>query len=219
MVQKIPTSEPVEAGARAMDPQLGDLVERTSGPQPLRRIFHALNGIVVASALTWLPISRIEALGALGLVLVALVTLDVARLRVGRLNQVFFRAFPYLLSPREARGVASSTWYTLGLIVTVAAFRRPEAVSGILVLALADPVASYGGRRWGKTPFLGASLEGSLMFLLVALLILGIRHPPLAALGAAVVATLAERKSWPLDDNFTVPVLTAAVVTLLEGVL
>lgn len=212
---EVPTSD--DPGTKAASPSLGSLVDGTAGLQPGRRIFHATNGTLIALALTWLDLSRDTALLILGGILVLLVLLDGVRLRVPRANEAFFRAFRDLASPREATGSASSTWYTLGVLLALALFSREAAVSGILILAYADPAASYGGRRWGKRPFLGGSLEGSAIFAVVAFAALAARHSLLVAAVTAVAVAVAERLSWPLDDNLTVPVAGAGVVTLLEA--
>jgi dolichol kinase len=51
----------------------------------------------------------------------------------------------------------------------------------------------------------------------VAALVLVLRHPLPAALPAALIAALAERLSWPLDDNFTIPIACAAALTSLDA--
>jgi dolichol kinase len=195
------------------------LVERSTGAQPWRRLFHAANGLVVAGVLYFTDLPHWVVLGVLAAILAALIALDVIRLLSPRANELFFRTFRHLVTPREAKGPASSTWYVLGLLTTIAIFPRAAAISGILLLALADPAASWVGRRWGRRPFLGATLEGTSVFLAVSLAILLARHSwPVAVLGA-VVATLAERFAWPVDDNLVVPVAGAAAVTLLGSVL
>lgn len=198
-------------------PQLESLVDRTTGLQPARRLFHMANGVVIASVLAWSPVPRSWAVWILGAVLAGLVTMDVVRLTTPRANALFFKAFRHLASPREAKGLASSTWYTLGVLLAVALLPREAAITGILVLALADPSASYVGRRWGRRPFLGASLEGTLIFVGVAFAILAPRHGFLVAAVAAPAAALVERYSWPVDDNLTIPVASAAAVLLLES--
>ncbi len=197
-------------------PEIQSLVHGTAGPQPWRRVFHAASGVLVALALVILDLPRVTALGIIGAVVVALLLLDVARLTHGRLNAIFFSIFRHVASPREARGPASSTWYALGILITVAAFPLPAAVSGILVLGLADPVAGYVGRRWGRRPFLGATLEGTAVFAAVTFCVLAVRHGPTVGTLGAIVLALVERVSWPLDDNLTVPVAGAAVVTALQ---
>ncbi len=197
--------------------ELDALVERTRGPQPWRRLFHLATGAVVATLLTLPGVPKGTALLVLAAVVVGLLLLDVVRLRDTRANEVFFRAFVHLASPREAHGIASSTWYAIALLVVVALFPRAAAVSGIVVLAVSDPAAGWVGRRWGRRPFLGGTLEGSIVFAATAFAVLAFRHPLPVALVAALAATLAERVSWPVDDNFAVPVTAAAVLTILEA--
>lgn len=195
------------------------LVDRTAGLQPWRRLFHALTGVLVSSALVMVDLPRTAKLGMVGAVLAGLVVMDAMRLSSTRANALFFTVFRHLASPREATGPASSTWYALGILLAVALFPLGSAVSGILVLALADPAASYVGRRWGRRPFLGASLEGTALFAVVAFAILALRHDLVTAAVGAVATAAVERLSWPLDDNLTVPVAGAAVITLLEAAL
>lgn len=162
--------------------------------------------------LAFLGLSKTQALFFLVAIGVLLLLGDALRLMHRRTNEFFFRSFSSLASPREARGLASSTWYVFGIATTVLLVPRPEAVSGVLVLGLADPIASVIGQKYGRRPFLGGTIEGTAVFVAVALTILALRHPLAAAVPAAVLAALAERRSWPLDDNFTVPIVTGLVL-------
>jgi len=201
-------------------PELDALVARTAGPQPWRKAFHAFNALWVAGLVALLDLPDVFVLSALGGVVALLLAADLLRLRHRRCNELFFRAFGALASPREATGIASSTWYALGLLLTFAAFPRDVAISSVLVMGLGDPVAGYFGRRFGRRPFLGGTLEGSLAFVLVTSAVLLARHPAPAALTASALSALAERRSWPLDDNLAVPLAcgaTLVVVQLLLG--
>lgn len=194
------------------------MVDRTSGLQPWRRVMHAANGVLLAVALTHLPVPRPWVLAVLVAALAAQAGVDALRLRVQAWNVAFFRTFRHVASPREAAGPASSTWYTLGVLVAVALFPLEAAVSGILIMGLADPAASYVGRRWGRRSFLGASVEGTVVFALVAFVIVLVRHDAATAVAVAAATALAERLSWPLDDNATIPVVGAGVITLMGSV-
>jgi len=140
------------------------------------------------------------------------------RLTVPRAQELFFTAFGMLASPREAKGVASSTWYLTGIFLSVALFPPAVAVTAILVMGLCDPAAAVIGRKFGKRPFLGGTLEGSLAFFVVCAAIVGLRHGLVAALVAATVAALAERRSWPLDDNLGVPLACAVVIQAIAWI-
>ena len=132
------------------------------------------------------------------------------------LNILFFRFFQILVSPRESQNIASSTWYILGSLIAIVLFPISAALSGILVLAWADPTASYLGRRWGRRAFLGGTLEGTTAFLVVAALILSVRHPLPIAIPSACLITLVERSAWPLDDNLVLAPACAGILTLSD---
>jgi len=200
-------------------PELDSLVDETRGAQPMRRLFHAFNGTALAGLLmVWAP-PRAATVGVLGGLFVLILVLDLLRLRSEAANRAFFRWFSRLASPREASGLASSTWYALGIVLVLALFPWPAAISGILVMALADPAASYIGRRWGRRPFLDGSVLGFVVFVAAAGIILALRHPLALALPTALVAALAERRSWLLDDNLAVPLVTAGMLSVLQAVL
>jgi dolichol kinase len=188
------------------------LVEQTAGPQWWRKVFHAFNAVAVAAVIAVWDLSRGVSVLALSAALFTALAVDAVRLTNPRVNELFFRAFGKLVSPREAQGVASSTWYVVGMLLVVALFPQEVAVSAILVLGLCDPAAAFVGRRFGRRPLLGGTVEGTLAFVLVATAVLAARHPWPAALAAAVAAALAERRSWPLDDNLAVPLVCAAVI-------
>ncbi|MFO8172840.1 MAG: hypothetical protein ACQET1_09400 [Gemmatimonadota bacterium] len=194
---------------------LNVLVQRTKGPQPWRRAFHAANGLILVSILQWSSLDPGLVLRVLGGILGLLLLLDGVRLTLPRMNRLFFRVFSPLASPREAGGPASSTWYVLGALLTLLLFPLHLAQGGILVLALADPAASLLGRAFGTRPFGTGTLEGTAVFVSVAFLSLLPFAPWLPALMAALVAAMVEVIRWPLDDNLTLPLVTAAVLSLL----
>ncbi|TVP55453.1 MAG: hypothetical protein EA351_10710 [Gemmatimonadales bacterium] len=188
------------------------LVARTEGLQPWRRVFHAANGLGVLALLLLTPVPQLELAIVLGLAAVGALLLDGLRLRSPRVNRAFFRLLKRLASPREAKGVASSTWFLIGISLTLLLFPQPVAVGAILVLALADPAASYLGRRWGRRPFGSGTVEGSLTFLTVSAVLL----VPLAGWVpggvTALLVTGVERAPWPLDDNLTIPLATGVLL-------
>ena len=203
---------PEQSHGRAAPSELDALVARTEGPQWWRKAFHATNATLIATAVALLEWPDRVLVLALGGVVALLFAVDLVRLANPGVNELFFRAFGRLASPREAHGIASSTWYGLGILLAVALFPRAEAVAGILVLGFADPAAAFIGRTLGKHPFLGGTLEGSAAFFLTSAAVLAFQFTWPAVLVAALAAALAERRSWPLDDNLTVPVVCAGAL-------
>jgi dolichol kinase len=90
--------------------ELNTLVERTAGAQPWRKVLHAVTGLVIVTVLTVLEPSQRIRLLMLGAIASSLFALDLTRLVTPRANELFFRLFNRLASPREMRGIASSTW-------------------------------------------------------------------------------------------------------------
>lgn len=191
---------------------LDTLVSSTEGPQPWRKVFHATNALLIAGAIAFFDPTKPVLLLAAGVVATGLVAMDLVRLSMPRANELFFRSFSALASPRESTGLASSTWYAIGILVAAALFDRPALVSGVLVLGLADPAAWLIGRNLGKRPFLGGTVEGVVAFFVTALVVVGLAHGWGIGAVAAATSGLAERRSWPLDDNFTIPVVCAATI-------
>ncbi|MDH3224044.1 MAG: hypothetical protein OEO23_10050, partial [Gemmatimonadota bacterium] len=150
----------------------------------------------------------------LGGALLVAASLDVVRLRHRRVNEWFFRVLIGLASPREARGVASSTWYLVGLLVVQLWFPAGAWIPAVLVLALADPAAGVVGRLWGQRRVGAGTLEGSAAFFAVSLAVLLAFATPAVALAGAVWVTVWEALPLPLDDNLIVPVATALALTV-----
>jgi dolichol kinase len=194
---------------------LDALVARTEGLQPWRRVFHAANGIAIVVVLILLAPPRSVVLVVLSAITTALFVLDWVRFRLPAVNRIFFGLLHPFASPREARGVASSSWYMLGCLLTLALFPRATAIAAILVLAIADPLASYIGRRWGRRPFGSGTIEGSLVFATAAFGVLVFFADLPVAAGVALTTALAERIPWPFDDNLVIPLVVAALLTLV----
>jgi dolichol kinase len=196
-------------------PDLSHLVAQTEGPQPWRRIFHSVNGLLIVAALVVLDPRWEVAVAALAAASAAALLLDGLRFRIAALNRLFFTLLRPFASPREARGIASSTWYLVGCLLTVVAFPRRIAIPAILVLALADPAASYIGRRWGQRRTGTGTWLGTGVFMAIATLILLPFAPWMSALMTAGVTAWAERSRLPLDDNLIVPLVCGAVLWTL----
>jgi dolichol kinase len=199
-----------------MEATFSELVKKTEGVQPWRRVFHAANGTVLVLVLMVGVFQDRTVLVTLGILLVILLLMDVFRLAIPEVNLLFFRSFTLLASPRETARLSSSTWYLLAILLTLILFPRDAALGGILVLALADPSASFVGRRWGKKRLGSGTVEGSLVFFAVAFGVLTLWAPWPQALGAAVFTAVVEALPWPIDDNLSVPLAAAGALLLLS---
>lgn len=103
----------------------------------------------------------------------------------------------------ERRGIASHVYFTLGALTAIYFFPPDIAIGSITVATLGDAVAAMVGKPFGRHRFKnGKSVEGSLAYFLVALLVL-LTIDPLHAFVGALAGTIAEFYELPPDDNFS----------------
>ncbi len=194
---------------------LSDAVKKTKGSQPWRRVFHVTNGTLVVLALRVFHLPLNAAIVILGVILILTAIMDLLRLLDPKVNVLFFRTFSPLASPREEKGIASSTWYAASALLAVLVFPLDYALAGILVLAWADPAANFVGRTWGRRRFLGGTVLGTFGFAAVAFTALLLFVPWPAALATAGATAVAEALPTRIDDNLLVPLFAAGVLLLM----
>jgi dolichol kinase len=122
--------------------------------------------------------------------------------------------FGRVLREEEKPTLMGSTYFLFSTILTILLFPRSIAIVSILILILSDTAAALVGKGIGKIRFFRKTLEGSLAFFLLSLLIVW-SYPDvnrssgtLAALGATVVEIL----PIPLDDNLTIPLVAGSII-------
>jgi len=181
-----------------------------TGQTVWRNLFH-FSGIVIPLACLFL--GKGAAVGLSVVLLSVSVVIEVLRIK-GRLRMTFLEKN---IKEKERKAPTGSFFFLLGAVVTLALFKEHAAVPALLILAVSDPLSSLVGRHFGKTRFLGKSLEGTCAFFLSSLAILLFFHLSLFnILLAALAATAAELFTMkPLDDNLSIPIVSAAVLSLL----
>jgi len=148
---------------------------------------------------------------------------DWARLHNQRLNRFFQWLFKPFLREDEKDKFAASTAMMAGVTLVICLFPRDVVLLTLLFLALADPVASYYGIRYGKDKLVGnKSLQGSMAAFascfFLALLFFSYRGlmPDrlfIACLLAGLIGAISELVPiWKLDDNFVFPVVSASLL-------
>lgn len=218
--------EQVRPAQEALEAALARMTAAARPPRPMnnaRMIMHVGMG-TGATALTVLLPSRAWLVGLPLVVAVLAWTTEFLRVRSTRVNELMMTLFGRVAHAHERHRVNSSTWFVTGLLLIAMAFPRPACAAAVMALAVGDTAASLVGRRWGRTRLRsGRSLEGTAAFALVAglaaTLVLRGAFPmawaQAALLGsiAGVSGALTELYSERLDDNFSIPVTVAAVLT------
>ena len=127
--------------------------------------------------------------------------------------------------------MTAATYLAASSLATLALFQAPVAALALLFLAAGDPAAGLVGSRyarhrlslrvpWGRQGRQPRSLEGALAFLVVAMAIaallrgLGVYGAFWPAALGALIAALVELAPIPVEDNVSVPLVSAAVMTL-----
>ena len=183
-----------------------------------RKSVHVLLSLVAAAVVWWLPSTTAAVI--LAAAAAAALSVEALRLASDRFGGLFLARLAPMLRPREAARLTGATSLAIGYTAAAVLLPGTPALAGILYVGIGDALAAVIGRRWGRHRFPGGkSVEGSLVFLGVTLgitLALGASLP--AAAGVALILTVLEAPSLPVDDNLFLPLAGAVVFRAVAGV-
>lgn len=124
----------------------------------------------------------------------------------------------------KEKKVSGIVLFLISALITVMFFEKNIAILTLVFFTIGDNVAVFVGSFYGLRSFKARSLEGSFAFLAscffagLLLLKLGFVNLPFTIMFAgAFTATLVEALSTKIDDNITVAILTAIVMTILHN--
>jgi dolichol kinase len=187
-----------------------------------RKLYHSLGGLFLLGIYYVFGSGR--AFAVYGLLFAGIMIFDIARLRIPAFNRWAMQKLSSVIRPGEADTLSGSPAYVLGVALTLYLFDPLVATAAILFLVFGDVFASIVGEAWGKTKFRDKSLEGTAAFVVAGFIAGAAPHlfgaglaPSILVAGvvtAAAVEILTPR--W-LNDNLSIPLITAAVMTLLGG--
>ncbi len=194
-------------------------------PHLERKLYHMMMGLLCFSLYAFV-LTQGQAVALLLGVGGVWVGLDLLRLRSPKVNSLAMALFGKLMRREELNGMTANSFYILGMLVSVAFFSKPVVLLSVLFLALGDPIAAIIGSLYGKHKLIGKkSLEGAFAnFLLCGaasfLFAMGyLNHAAETALTIGLIGGLvsvtAELIPAPIDDNFTIPVFSAVLLSLI----
>jgi dolichol kinase len=127
---------------------------------------------------------------------------------------------------KEKTVFTGATWVFISALLIIAFFPKFIAVTALTILVISDISAALIGRKFGKTKFLGKSLEGTLAFFITGIMIIIVYgiifHASwtyfLFGFISVIVGAFFESisKSIKLDDNFTIPLSISIFMWLGE---
>ncbi len=189
-----------------------------------RKIWHAV-GISIMAAIHMTQ-SNYTSWIILAVLAILIIPGDVARQWNEKVNYAAHKIFGPVMRKSESNSISGTTFLILGAAILLLFF-NPDVINiALFFLALADPIASYSGIKYGKEPLMnGKTLQGFIAAFVVCSIVIGfycyfanilverlwIIVPAGGLIGAA--SELITIKS--LDDNLSFPVLSAVGISAM----
>lgn len=139
----------------------------------------------------------------------------------------YLKYFKYMLREHEYNRfkfrINGASWVVLSAIFCIILFPKLIAVTGLLMLSFADSSSALLGRLFGRKQYApNRSYVGTAVFFVVGLLValltpkyFGTMKEYMIGFVMVVVTTIADGLSLPVDDNFTIPVVSCSVMYVL----
>ena len=180
-----------------------------------RKSFH-LTALVIPLGILILP--HQTSITALALSTVVILFMELFRLRNPYFARIFNRTFGIIMRKHERRSFTSSTYLLSSCLLSDLLYQKEIAAGAILFLVLGDVSAALVGKHWRRLPLGKKSLTGSLACLASSLLVAwAVPHLPFRiGLWGALLATLTELSPLPIDDNFTIPILSGGIMQIIS---
>lgn len=189
-----------------------------------RKVWHFLG--VITIAIFYHNLSRPMALQTLTIFASLGIFIDVYRLRSELFNRIIIKIMHPIMRDTEKNNIAGTTYLFIGTLIIVALFPPSIVTLSLLFLAVADPIASYFGIRYGRDRLIGRkSLQGSMAAFFACTLVAAgyfmaretmTDRLLLVSLLAGFIGALAELiPVGNLDDNLVLPVVSATLLWLV----
>ena len=187
----------------------------------VRKIWHFFGVIFIVICYHNLP--RPVALQVLTVTAAICIFGDVYRQRSSIFNRLVLSMMRFLMRENEKEGITGMTYMLIGVLIIVAIFPPSVVILSLLFLAVADPVASYFGIRYGKDKLIGhKTLQGSMAAFFACMIVAAgyfLTHNMMTerilivSILAGLIGAVAE--VFPvgnLDDNLVLPVVSSCLL-------
>lgn len=158
-------------------------------------------------------------IGAVGFIFLFV---DLVRLRSERINRELMTRVQPLFKKKEQGRFSSMSLFMGSAFLTVLMFDKTIAIASLIFLIFGDLFAKIFGMAYGKHRLFDKTWEGSLAYLAAAIIgvyVLTTTIPAsmLLLVIGAITATLVEVLPLPIDDNFSVAVVSASAMTIAQN--
>jgi dolichol kinase len=186
-----------------------------------RKLYHMLG--VMFMLVIFINVPEKVSLTLLAIAWLCVVPADFLRQKNAAFNDFVLHLFKPFMRDHEVNRIAGMTYLLSGVLIVTFVFPREIAILTMMFLAFADPIASYFGIRYGKDKLFGhKSLQGFLAAFVVCTVLsfaffkfyglMQERILVISLLGGLIGALSELIPIGKLDDNFTLPVLSASAL-------
>ena len=179
----------------------------------LRKSLHV---VVIIFPLLLLEFGKVVCLPYFLIIALSFIVLDISRLKFKQVKKLYDKCFSIITKDYEQAKLTSASYVFLSLLITTFLFNEPIAASGLIIMILADPMASLFGRVFGNFKLVGnKTIEGSIAFFIAAsivLLSLGFSayHVIIVALGSTSIELFSQKIK--VDDNLLIPLVSSGLL-------
>jgi len=184
-----------------------------------RKLYHLFGG--VGLLLLYYILGRDRALHFYACFFLIVLGIEILRLRVPAVNRFIITKFSSFVRKNEEHKLTGTAPYILGIGISLYAYSTEIATAAICFLAFGDVAATTIGEQYGRIKMRDKSLEGTTAFIFTALAtglmlsFLGIDLIPGVMVFGVLVAAGVEILPLPVNDNFSIPILSGGAMELL----
>jgi glycerol-3-phosphate acyltransferase PlsY len=174
--------------------------------------------IFVVLYLYWSQRALLVFVGSIALLFILV---DVVRFILRQANELFTVRIKNFLKQGESRRFSSMTMFLVAAFIIILVFKQDIAMAALTFLIFGDIFSKIFGLSFGRNRLFDKTVEGSVAYLggvlICAYILYTSLHIPLLMLViGAIAATIAEFMPVGLDDNFTVGIISGAVMTVMR---
>lgn len=188
----------------------------------LRKAIH-LSSVIIPISYYFLEKNILLIVVSIGTVFMIL--LDLFRKIIPAVNDFYVKVMGIVLRKYEVdvkkHFLTGGTYYAIGIFLTILLFKREVAASAILIMIICDTFAALVGKKFGKHNFWNKTIEGSLTFFILGVVIV-LLTPKVTTnyleyvyvIIALLITTIIEALPFEFDDNITIPISFGIIYTL-----
>lgn len=180
----------------------------------------AIRPVALLFLLFYFVYSRTVALILIGIVSLCFISLDLFRVLHKQTNVLLTEKIKVIFRKDEEKKFSSMTIFLISTFIIVLLFEIEIAITALVFLTFGDMFSKIFGLAFGRHKYFNKSLEGTLAYIGIVVISIYVLYTMLdmnlfILVVGGVAATLSETLPLGINDNFTVPIISGSVMTLM----